>query len=704
VRRGWVQRRTLEFTPESKDGKPVVGEALHASVRRSLAEWMSIGCRPEVLRWFGEGVPVVFLHGPPPRYVAKSYEFKTEDERTWWRGKDGQEGEKDRLLKAGAFERVPAGAQVDFASPCFLVPKADKDGVKNYRMVVDMRILNLYCKRFSCKFDTLKLLGKMARPGDHMISFDISDAFYHVSVRPADRRWMRCIIDGEVLQMAGLPMGWTNSPYYLTKCLRPLVGALRGGGDQAALRETPVEGQRGVRPKGRLRRARVLAYLDDFLLLYSSAAEAEEGARYVKALLGRLGLHFQERKCQWDPVTSLVHLGLEVDLKHGCFRVTPARISKLEASAKDLLCRRARDKGVVDCRLLAKFTGLAQSCDLAMPACRFFLRELHTSLAAGVAATGWSGQARLSRPAIRDLEWWLTFHKASRFNGRRIWRSPTTEVLFSDAAVDSAGRGGWGARLGDHTARGFWRKDQRSWHITRLELLAVRLSVESFLDQLRGRRVLLREDNTACVRFLETFSSRSPEIQADLRKLYWLLDSNDIEIVAEYIRSADNPADAPSRQEDPGDWSLALEVFARYELLWGPHTWDRFASANNTKVLRFNAAWVCPGCPLEQVDALAQSDLEWRLRVNWVNPPWALLPRVVHKLRVSGAAATVVAPFWPTAPWWTDLMDMCSEFDVLPARADLFLPGQRGNCEPVGKANWRVVVCRVPLREQESEG
>jgi hypothetical protein len=47
-------------------------------------------------------------------------------------------------------------------------------------------------------------------------------------------------------------------------------------------------------------------------------------------------------------------------------------------------------------------------------------------------------------------------------------------------------------------ARGFWY-DNHEQHITWSELRAVRLAIESFLSQLRGRDVLLHEDNKTVI-------------------------------------------------------------------------------------------------------------------------------------------------------------------------------------------------------------
>eukprot|EP00873_Tetraselmis_striata_P038229 jgi/Tetstr1/458493/TSEL_044899.t1 len=97
-------------------------------------------------------------------------------------------------------------------------------------------------------------------------------------------------------------------------------------------------------------------------------------------------------------------------------------------------------------------------------------------------------------------------------------------------------------------------------------------------------------------------------------------------------------------------------MVAELEAMWGAHSVDRFASALNAMLQRYNAAWLDPGC--EAVDSLHLSDAEWRRENNYCNPPWPLLPDLVQKLRQSGAAATVVAPRGEGKVWHHALTEM----------------------------------------------
>ncbi|KAK3250907.1 hypothetical protein CYMTET_39741 [Cymbomonas tetramitiformis] len=58
-------------------------------------------------------------------------------------------------------------------------------------------------------------------------------------------------------------------------------------------------------------------------------------------LLGN-GLLRNETKDQWDPVQVVEHLGLEVDLKLGQFRVTERQVHKIHVKAKEILCEKPK--------------------------------------------------------------------------------------------------------------------------------------------------------------------------------------------------------------------------------------------------------------------------------------------------------------------------------------------------------------------------
>jgi hypothetical protein len=113
---------------------------------------------------------------------------------------------------------------------------------------------------------------------------------------------------------------------------------------------------------------------------------------------------------------------------------------------------------------------------------RFFLCELHDVVSA---AKSWSGTVRVIYQLKRDLQWWISV--PSEHNGSPIWKSIENAYLH----CDSSGYG-WGAVLNDCVeARKFWTAPDPPQHITFKELKAVRCAIQSFLPELKGRRLLL---------------------------------------------------------------------------------------------------------------------------------------------------------------------------------------------------------------------
>jgi hypothetical protein len=246
-------------------------------------------------------------------------------------------------------------------------------------------------------------------------------------------------------------------------------------------------------------------------------------------------------------------------------------------------------------------------------------------------------------------------------------------------------------------ARGFWGMPDIEEHITFKELKAVRCAIQAFLPELKGRRLLLHEDNQSVIGVLTHLTSKSPTMMCELRKLFLLIDTYDIKIRTQYIRSAANVwADNLSRVTDNSDWQLAPRKFKHFDKTWGPHTIDRFASNANKQLPRYNAKW--RDGTAEAVDILHLSDAEWRRETNWCNPPWELLDDLVVKLRTSGAEATVIAPYWPKKPWFIHLSKMSSETVDMPPETDLFFPQKQLGRGGVGRSAWSVVAFRLPLR------
>lgn len=176
----------------------------------------------------------------------------------------------------------------------------------------------------------------------------------------------------------------------------------------------------------------------------------------------------------------------------------------------------------------------------------------------------------------------------------------------------------------------------------------------------------------------------------ELRRLHTVATALGVTLRAEYLPSALNLwADRLSRTRDSTDWTLSRHSFERLERLYGPHTVDLFATAENTQCGRFYSKLPAPGGA--GVDAMRFS---WRGDNAWANPPFNLIGPVVDKAVREGAAVTLVAPYWPAQPWWPTAVRACSAMLRLPAAEGVFKYGHGDKASTATRPQWRVVVFR----------
>ena len=645
---------------------PTPGEPLRYRLRRKLPQWRAAGAPPSVLRWIEEGAACTWKHGPPQPYnFGVSLRDTTPGQQEW------VDKEMDRLLSTGAVEPAPL-EECTHVCRVHLVPKKTPPGEKQkWRMVTDLRPTNAACIGQACKYETLRALQRLARRGEWMFSWDIKDGYFAVGIRRDHRRYMTFALPPllgtsgppRYYRCAAMPFGWLMAPYVFTKVMRVMVRMLRTptAPSLARLRRSAASGKALVLRLARRGRAsgarglRILPYVDDFLCICLTRRDALYARDRCQEVMSFLGITRHPDKGEWEPTQRLEHLGLDIDTEAGLFRVPPRKVVELMRQARDVLGRAKQEARLIPARELAGFIGYAQSVSLACPPARFFLRSLHDCLST---RTSWDGRVRLSKQALRDLAWWKRFDDADV--SRAIWQEPAQSTLHTDASKLA-----WGGVL-DQTvpAQGFWRPRDRSRHITYLELLAVHHTLQTFLSRLKGRSTLLWCDNSSVVHILENRTSRSPEMMALLRRVWWLLDSAGIDLRVRWISTHENTmADALSRGSPHDELTIEDAAWARLEHRFGPHTIDRYSNVVNARVSKFNTELPHP------VSAGAQAlSHSWAGENNYAFPPVAELPALAQLLYSQPSVrATVVAPHWPAQAWYQQLVEVASYVELWPA-------------------------------------
>eukprot|EP01044_Picomonas_judraskeda_P006767 COSAG03_NODE_693_length_6256_cov_6.381355_4_plen_547_part_00 len=539
------------------------------------------------------------------------------------------EREEKRLVEIGALKRVD---KLSHVSRVFLVPKPglDSQGRRKFRLIIDLRPLNLHMKEFKTRFETLSRLGNVIEDGEEVafISFDLADGYFMLQIDPEYQEYFGVNIQGRMYQFNVLPFGWSLSPFAfctamktLTKLLRAAslpsaeaVGQHLAAGWREQLRQVSLleglrVGQQKVRVAELQREALSsvkpwvdwLPYIDDYLgtikgpsrSIRNQRANAE--MKHAESALDFLGLQMHAEKGQRTPAPTVHHLGLKVDSEKSCFEATSSSLARIKREASTLIGVAMRNRRLVNQRKVRSFCGLVQSKYLAIAPAQLFLRSLYDDLAA---AESWSSNVRLSRQSLRDLQLWKD--QSRSWNGSPIAKAPITRLLYSDASEFAMG-----GRLatGDlkkisPTAPGL-QMAAKTWHraltleeqrqgIFCGEVRAIVESIENFLPELRGQVVQFMEDNMAAMHATRRLVSKHPVAQALLRRLWVLLSANRIRLQeVDWVASADNPADAPSRWQFADEWKLQPAVFRWADRELGPHSLDLFASRNTAQLPRY---------------------------------------------------------------------------------------------------------------------
>ena len=129
----------------------------------------------------------------------------------------------------------------------------------------------------------------------------------------------------------------------------------------------------------------------------------------------------------------------------------------------------------------------------------------------------------------------------------------------------------------------------------------------------------------------------------------WCLDRS-IWLSAAHIPGVDNvEADHASRVfKDELEWTLTDHVYQSIVKKFGRPDIDLFASHLNCKVPMF-----CSYQPDPLAHTIDAFNLNWHGFLGYAFPPFCLLGRIMQKIVQDNALVIVVAPYWPTKPWFT---------------------------------------------------
>ena len=536
------------------------------------------------------------------------------------------------MLQKNAITEVPPDSP-GFYSNVFLVRKVSG----GWRPVIDLKNLNAHIHAPHFRMFTTSSVLSSVEKGDYAFKIDLQDAYFHVPIHPSSRKYLRFAFENKVYQFRVLPFGLNTAPssFYL-------FGA---------------HGDSIPAPSG----VSVIPYLDDWLVHHPDRQILLRHQALLLDTLDLVGFTLNRKKSELDLTQDLQFLGIHLRLDLGRALLPESKAGEIVACARHLSSLK-----VLDYSQVSHLMGSLNWASCLIPLGRLYLRPLQRHFHS-LGLTSRFTPPRRSDPGVLAnlLRHWLDPHFLT--SGIPIRPFQADYTIFTDASSQ-----GWGAHMGDSKISGIWTRIDRKLHINCLELKAVTCALQHWAPLLQGHQVMIATDNSTVVSYInKQGGTHSASLLRLTVELFLWLESQGIVVRARHIPGCMNViADHLSRpnQSIPTEWSLHPEIVKRIFRVWGTPEVDMFATRSNSHLPRFMSP--VPEPRALAVDALSQ---DWQGRSMYMFPPFPLLNRVMQKLRSTQAAEVIlVAPWWPSQPWFPHLLRLCVEHPLtLPFRQDL---------------------------------
>jgi ribonuclease HI len=517
-------------------------------------------------------------------------------------------------------------------SRVFPVPR--KDG--RIRMVINLRTINPFVPPIYFKMEGLRTVRSLLQQNDFMVKIDLEEAFHHVSIHPNAQRYFRFRWAGVVYQWLAMPFGYRDAPRTFTRLMRVIAKEARARG------------------------LRVVVYMDDILLMASSAEQAVQHREILLQLLREFGMSISLKKCVLTPTQLMPFLGVDVDSSKMMFFLPKEKMERLSMRAHKMRVRSQAGKRT-NLFYLQKLVGHLQSVsDCILPA-RLHSNSLREALR--------SAQARftvmLSPEAVQDLLWWEL--NLPQCNGKSLL-DPLPDHQFDTDASEK----GWGAvyfpahgpRL---NCQGFFTEELTS---NTRELSAVWNGIRSLVRATgwSSCSVRVRTDNQVTLSYVNRMGGREPHLARIAEAIHSYCLELKIHLQAVYLPGVDNSiADRLSRVEaDSSESKLHPQLFQLLESAWGPHSLDGLASSTNTQLTRYVSYRHDPSCLYADLFSRAIA----RKENVYLFPPASgpLIPRCLDLIRRDQISATMILPVWPSQFWWPLLWQLSQDLPIILPR------------------------------------
>ena len=478
------------------------------------------------------------------------------------------------------------------------------------------------------QMETAASIRRAIPPGAWAVSIDFMDAYLHIPIHPASRKYLRFSLEGTIYKFRALPFEISTALFVFYK----LDGDCGGTYSISRTKHSPI--------------FRRLACPSSFAGVPTVRPFTSLGNHY------KSGSNTKSSEIRPSSISGLRVCRNEVPDSHWHCQ-SSRRVIKLLV----LLFRVLQVQFITAREFLSMLGSLNAAADLLQLG-RLHMRPLQFHLLAN-----WKPHRDslvqpipISHSCRVAIKWWM--NPSIYVAGIPIVIPAPDFHMFSD---DS--HSGWGAHLEPLglEVQGLWDVASQDLHINNLELRAVFLALQHFQSHIYNSCVMVASNNSSVVAYLKKQGgTHSPSLCMLVWELLYWCHHRNIHIQVRHIPGKLNVlADSLSSPDRilPTEWSLDREIATQIFSLWGTPQIDLFSTRLNHLLPLFVSS-----VPDHRACAVDAMSLEWKNLFAYAFPPFKLVPLVLNKMRDSNSRFILIAPCWPRRSWFSVILSLIIDF------------------------------------------
>ena len=382
---------------------PISNGGVGGRIQKHYLNWTLITEDQFCLDVVQNGYKPQFKVKPPLVKNPEPFEYNLSSEQ-----KVALDHEINHFLEHDVIERVENINSPGFYSCLFVRPRSN-DSPNRWRCIFDISRLNKFMKAPKFTMESPNTIRKLFKLDHYCVKLDLSDAFLHVPLHPAYRRYMRFFHRGVAYQFKTICFGANFSPFIFSYLINITLRFFHSMCIELA------------------------AYLDDCYAQHPVPDTLSLQINYVIQVMSHLGWTINFDKSITEPCQIMDYIGLHTDLQLGLVYPPMDRWNKIQA-----LCQYFMTLSSTTAKLWSSLLGLLTSCQDLTYMGRLWLRPLQNHVnSQWKDRTNLHTQITVTNQCKQAIAWWMDYHNV--MDGVP-WTFPPPELtIFTDSSQE-----GWG--------------------------------------------------------------------------------------------------------------------------------------------------------------------------------------------------------------------------------------------------------------------